>query len=157
MEILPIPKDNFSFIRARDPSIISYNYCSQINPGVRVNLCDQLSNEESMDLTESKESVKIDNEHIKVYLRIKPYKNSNEVYEIKDNTLICHVPEGSRLFRKCKEGDKILKKFHFSKIYGPDITQEELFNDCIKEKVLQFINGSNSTLFTYGASGSGIL
>lgn len=57
--------------------------------------------------------------------------------------------------RNIQDGNKVTKQYSFSKIYGPDTSQTEIFNDCIKRKVLNFINGRNSTIFTYGATGSG--
>lgn len=57
--------------------------------------------------------------------------------------------------RNIKEGDRVLKKYKFSKIFGPGATQSELFDEVVKPKLVNFINGSNYSLLTYGASGSG--
>lgn len=56
-----------------------------------------------------------------------------------------------------KDVESVIKKFTFSHIFSHTSTQEEIFNLVVKPKVLQFINGNNSTLMSYGASGSGNL
>ncbi|XP_060522912.1 kinesin-like protein subito isoform X2 [Cylas formicarius] len=83
---------------------------------------------------------------VEVYLRIKKGISFAHLYSFTDNTLICKV---------AAKGETVNKKYTFTKIFGPDVTQEELFNDVIKSKVLHFINGRNATVFAYGASGSG--
>ncbi|XP_044272341.1 kinesin-like protein KIF20A [Tribolium madens] len=45
--------------------------------------------------------------------------------------------------------------YTFTRIFGPQTTQGDFFNCVVKPKIFDFINGENSTLFTYGASGSG--
>lgn len=47
------------------------------------------------------------------------------------------------------------KLYKFSKIFKPNTNQIDIFNDIIKRKIVDFINGINTTFFTYGASGSG--
>ncbi|VEN61455.1 unnamed protein product, partial [Callosobruchus maculatus] len=94
-------------------------------------------------------------DHLSVFLRIKngvPYK---DLYEIDGNNLVCNVPEGSYCTRNTKCKDQLKKIFTFTKIFGAETRQVDVFNYMVKPKVLRFINGHNSTLFTYGVSGSG--
>lgn len=66
-----------------------------------------------------------------------------DIYEVNKNSLTC------------KKSDIIKKNYTFSKIFGPEVNQTEIFNYTAKSKLLSFINGKNSSLLTYGASGSG--
>ncbi|RZC40898.1 kinesin-like protein subito [Asbolus verrucosus] len=98
---------------------------------------------------------KFQSENIRVYLRIKSGYNFSNLYVISNDTLICNVPEGSHCMRNVREGDSLRKIYTFSRIFHPQTTQNEIFNSIVKQKILDFINGENSTLLTYGASGSG--
>ncbi|KAG5899545.1 hypothetical protein JTB14_008231 [Gonioctena quinquepunctata] len=124
-----------SFLHARDPSILAWNRAALEK--VKVNL------EDILDATGQTTICNKENEDkcIRVYLRLKggvPYEN---LYEIDTNKLICKVPEGSYSMRHLKYGNAMTRTYTFTKIFRP--------------MVLGFINGRNSTLFTYGASGSG--
>lgn len=81
------------------------------------------------------------------------YKNLYEISD--DNTLVCKVPEGAQCIRNIRDVTSVTKTFKFSKIFGPNAQQIDVFNDVVKGKVLHFINGSNCSLLSYGASGSG--
>ncbi|GLV32118.1 subito [Carabus blaptoides fortunei] len=135
-----------SFIRARDPSILAWNRPA-INPSVKMDLCSAFTDESS--------SGEKDKEHLQVYLRLKPCDHLNEIYDIENNVLVCRVPRGSQFMRNIQDGNKVKRQYSFTKIYGPDTNQVELFNDCIKHRMLDFLNGKNGNIFTYGTSGSG--
>ncbi|KAK9885782.1 hypothetical protein WA026_013651 [Henosepilachna vigintioctopunctata] len=94
---------------------------------------------------------------LQVYLRIKAGDASyEELYEIINScTLISKIPEGSYSARSARDGLLVRKKYNFSKIYGPETRQEDLFDELVKPKLLKFINGENCTLMTYGVSSSG--
>ena len=55
--------------------------------------------------------------------------------------------------------DKSLKvnenSLSFDKIFTPQCTDEDIYNQCGKELVANFINGYNATIFAYGQTGSG--
>ncbi|KAK4880196.1 hypothetical protein RN001_008342 [Aquatica leii] len=88
--------------------------------------------------------------------RIKGVENLGELYEIEnDKTLLCRVPIELQHARNVHENESITRTFKFSKIIGPNSNQTKLFDEVVKGKVLEFINGSNCTLMSYGASGSG--
>lgn len=98
-----------------------------------------------------------DSEHLAVYLRIKnTFKPIDKHYEFNNKELTCKLPSGSVALKNMREGDTVLKTFKFSKIYGPDTNQTDLFNSIVKKRMLDFINGRSGTLLTYGASGAGI-
>ncbi|KAK4880175.1 hypothetical protein RN001_008321 [Aquatica leii] len=107
--------------------------------------------------TSEEKSEKIVNniDHYQVYLRIKGVENLGELYEIENDILLCRVPTEFQRARNLEENESITRTFKFSKIIDPNSNQTKLFDEVIKEKVLEFINGSNCTLMSYGASGSG--
>lgn len=88
-------------------------------------------------------------------MRIKGLESDIKHYEIQENNLICKVPDGAYCARNLDTGVNMTTTYTFSRIFSPDSTQIEIFNDIIKQKILDFINGRNSTIFTYGTSGSG--
>lgn len=94
--------------------------------------------------------------HLHVYLRIKNSPdNYEDLYKIKDfQTILSKVSDASKLVKTTAE-DVIMKKYNFSRIFGPETTQQEIFDYLVKPKILKFINGHNSTLLTYGVSSSG--
>lgn len=135
----------FSFIRARDPSILttSLKQFDQIKKKI-----DEEYDETAVPIPEE--------ENLQVFLRLKLIENSySDLYEINDKTLICKVPAGSHFMRNVQEGDSITRKYTFSHIFDENVTQKKIFNDIIKSKILDFINGKNGTILTYGASGAG--
>nr|XP_023022053.1 kinesin-like protein subito [Leptinotarsa decemlineata] len=139
-----------SFIYARDPSILAWSKTTLEK--VKVNLEDVIV--DSGDQTTASEEEN-ESKCIQVFLRMKggvPYEN---LYQIDNDNLICKVPEGSYSMRNLKYGNSMTRTYTFSKIFGPDVMQIEIFNSIVKPRILGFINGRNSTLFTYGASGSG--
>lgn len=83
---------------------------------------------------------------MQIYLRIRPTDIPNDSYSFGNTTLYC---------KDINSQKKYQKKFKFTKIYGPDIKQEEFFKSCVTNKIISFINGVNCTLFTYGCTGAG--
>ncbi|XP_058882414.1 kinesin-like protein KIF20B isoform X1 [Acipenser ruthenus] len=103
-------------------------------------------------------------EHLQVYLRIRPFRQSEidkdesqECVETENsNSVILKAPRQSLT---CRLSDKSLpqmaQRFHFSHVYGPETTQEEIFNGTVKSMVKDFLDGANSLVFTYGVSNAG--
>ncbi|CAH1110005.1 unnamed protein product [Psylliodes chrysocephalus] len=139
--------DLVSFLVARDPSILAYNR-GQL-PKIKIQFDSLMESDDnssaSSSSSENKENQKEeDNKFLKVYLRIKgDSEEYKDIYEVNKNSLTC------------KKSDIIKKNYTFSKIFGPEVNQTEIFNYTAKSKLLSFINGKNSSLLTYGASGSG--
>jgi kinesin family member 6/9 len=46
-------------------------------------------------------------------------------------------------------------KFEFDKVFDTQTTQDEVFQQIAKEKVLDVLEGVNCTIFAYGQTGSG--
>ncbi|XP_045462750.1 kinesin-like protein KIF11-A [Harmonia axyridis] len=98
----------------------------------------------------------IDENHLHIYLRIKDgITDFEDLYEVLDpQTIISKQTDGCNLMRNTKD-DVVMKKYKFTKIFGPDTKQIEIFKELVKPKLVNFINGHNSTLLTYGVSSSG--
>ncbi|XP_041116361.1 kinesin-like protein KIF20B isoform X2 [Polyodon spathula] len=106
----------------------------------------------------------LEKEHLQVYLRIRPFRQSEidkdesqECVETENsNSVILKAPRHSLT---CRLSDKSLpqmaQRFHFSHVYGPETTQEEIFNGTVKSMVKDFLDGANSLVFTYGVSNAG--
>lgn len=45
--------------------------------------------------------------------------------------------------------------FQYDRVYGPDATNKEIFEEMLKDLTDHLIEGYNSTVFAYGATGSG--
>ncbi|KAK4880193.1 hypothetical protein RN001_008339 [Aquatica leii] len=141
-----------SYISARDPSLSKdYSYTK-----VRKNLAKHYDTCEGTSKDISEETVNNASENNIVLKKIKGVENLGELYEIEnDKTLLCRVPIELQHARNVHENESITRTFKFSKIIGPNSNQTKLFDEVVKGKVLEFINGSNCTLMSYGASGSG--
>ncbi|KAK9888857.1 hypothetical protein WA026_001078 [Henosepilachna vigintioctopunctata] len=149
-----------SYIRARDPSIRSYFYRDLLKKSRR-NIeffTDSSTSSDDSDVIfsepDQEEKPQEEEGYIQIYLRIKPSKDASQDYIIKDNSLTYKAIEQPTPSISIKEKD-LLNKYCFTKIFGPESKQTEIFNSIVKARVLEFINGRNSSLFTYGASGAG--
>ncbi|XP_044744962.1 kinesin-like protein subito isoform X2 [Coccinella septempunctata] len=141
---LNFPED-VSYIRSRDPSIQNFNWKNLNN--VRVNL--QFSVNEKTD--RKKSIVEGDNscivkDEIPIYLRIKPSTNAED-YVIHENQLLYRT--------SAKNKEAIYKRIEFSKIFNVNSRQVHIFDEIVKIRVLEFLNGKDTTLFTFGTPGAG--
>lgn len=96
--------------------------------------------------------------YFQVYLRLKPNNSAaaKKLYSIEKNSFVCHVPAGKNPMQRLGHGiGNIIKKFSFDKIFDGSTAQSTIFDENVKINVFQFINGLNSTIMSYGASGSG--
>ncbi|POI18488.1 hypothetical protein CIB84_017767 [Bambusicola thoracicus] len=48
-----------------------------------------------------------------------------------------------------------MAKFTFSRVFGPEATQEEFFEGTMKQPVQDFLEGRNRLVFTYGVTNAG--
>lgn len=65
------------------------------------------------------------------------------------------MPLGSNCLRNVKEGDSKKICYTFTKIFDVKFSQRDIFDNVVKPKLLDFINGQDSSVLTYGVSGSG--
>ncbi|NWS20247.1 KI20B protein, partial [Pachyramphus minor] len=100
--------------------------------------------------------------HIQVCLRIRPFtslERENETQDcvsLEDSTNIILKPPHHCLNRLSeKTAGQMIQKFTFSRVFGPETTQEEFFEGTMKEPVQDFLDGYNRLVFTYGVTNAG--
>ncbi|XP_032551159.1 kinesin-like protein KIF20B isoform X1 [Chiroxiphia lanceolata] len=100
--------------------------------------------------------------HIQVCLRIRPFTSlerengSQDCVSLEDSTNIILKPPHHCLNRLSeKTAGQMIQKFTFSRVFGPETTQEEFFEGTMKEPVQDFLDGCNRLVFTYGVTNAG--
>uniref|UniRef100_A0A336KLD0 CSON006322 protein n=1 Tax=Culicoides sonorensis TaxID=179676 RepID=A0A336KLD0_CULSO len=147
-----------SYIEPRDPSIDRrYRPC----PKRQVNLerviqetCEDELNGLSVDLTDDDDSAgnEVEDNTVSVYLRLRPHPHTdNSKYQIKDDRLVVNCEETTNHFKK----EISEKHYYFSKIFGQDVSQYEIYEGCIRSHLNGLLTDVGSTFITYGTSGSG--
>jgi hypothetical protein len=94
--------------------------------------------------------------NIKVYIRSRPLDEENpalsnsfiEVDADDDRKIIIKDPDPNN--RKYSEVG-----FRFDKLFGKDVSQEEIFTSICAPQVEHVLNGFNCCCFAYGQTGSG--
>ncbi|GAB66737.1 kinesin motor domain containing protein [Plasmodium cynomolgi strain B] len=99
------------------------------------------------------------NDHIKVFLRIKPnvenlskLKSENcAIYKVNNNQL--HLFEKKKSYNDTSELKT--RTFNFNYIFDVDVQQRDVFELIGKNLINNFINGYNSSILAYGNTNSG--
>uniref|UniRef100_A0A8C3TEU5 Kinesin family member 20B n=1 Tax=Chelydra serpentina TaxID=8475 RepID=A0A8C3TEU5_CHESE len=102
-------------------------------------------------------------EHIQVCLRIRPFtasekeNESQDCVSIQDSTsIILKGPKNSMICRQSEKNiGQMVQRFTFSRVFGPETTQEEFFDGTVKQPVQDFLEGRNRLIFTYGVTNAG--
>ncbi|XP_056148251.1 kinesin-like protein KIF20B [Lampris incognitus] len=126
---------------------------------LRKDLCSEFSA-----LQDTQDPTIQDQEHLKVFLRIRPFTSSESGSgESQDcvsieppDTILLKPPRSSVSSRL---SDKSLpqtgQRFQFSQVYGPGTSQRELFDGTVKDLIRDVLKGGNSLVFTYGVTNAG--
>ncbi|XP_030342416.1 kinesin-like protein KIF20B isoform X3 [Strigops habroptila] len=100
--------------------------------------------------------------HIQVCLRIRPFtalERENEFQDcvsLEDSASIILKPPKNSLSRLSeKNAGQMIQKFTFSRVFGPETTQEEFFEGAMRQPVQDFLDGYNRLIFTYGVTNAG--
>ncbi|XP_021254331.1 kinesin-like protein KIF20B isoform X2 [Numida meleagris] len=100
--------------------------------------------------------------HIQVCLRVKPFtalereNESQGCISLEDSTSVILKPPKSSLSQLSeKTAGQMMQKFTFSRVFGPETTQEEFFEGAMKQPVQDFLEGYNRLVFTYGITNAG--
>ncbi|XP_077360510.1 kinesin-like protein KIF20A [Festucalex cinctus] len=103
-------------------------------------------------------------ERVKVFLRIRPLTEverergeEQECVDVQDEaTLLLKAPKCSQNMKMAERGiSQSMHKFTFSKICGPETTQQAFYECTMKEMVKNVLQGENRLLYTYGVTNSG--
>uniref|UniRef100_A0A3Q2PV25 Kinesin-like protein n=1 Tax=Fundulus heteroclitus TaxID=8078 RepID=A0A3Q2PV25_FUNHE len=101
---------------------------------------------------------------MQIHLRVRPFSKeelaANEDQDCvvieDDQTVTLNAPKGSANMKSSEKGVGFsIHKFSFSKVYGPQTTQSELFRDTVRSQVLDFLEGKNALIFSYGVTNAG--
>ncbi|XP_049604822.1 kinesin-like protein KIF20A [Syngnathus scovelli] len=101
---------------------------------------------------------------MKVYLRVRPFtkdelsdKEDQDCVIIENDQMVTlQAPKGSATMKSFEKGIAMsVHKMSFSKIFGPETTQAELYDNTVKSQMSDFLDGENSLIFTYGVTNAG--
>ncbi|XP_033996939.1 kinesin-like protein KIF20B [Trematomus bernacchii] len=104
-------------------------------------------------------------EHLKVYLRIRPF-SSAESHNGESQDCVTIEPPDTALLKPPNlslsarlSSEKSLpqtgQRFKFSQVYGPETSQKDFFQGTVKDLVKDVLEGGNSLVFTYGVTNAG--
>ncbi|XP_076619686.1 uncharacterized protein LOC143341046 [Colletes latitarsis] len=164
----PSSQAEMSYLFGRDPSILAYGQRPCVSNDTKKNLLTAYEVEES-NFTEETDSINSELQTlqtVKVYLRMKPFpkklkltQEQQDAYNIiNSTTLFTKLPtldNNTSCLKRSNSTDILCRKFTFTKTFGPKTTQLELFEQAVKQHMMDFLVGQNSTIMTYGTTNSG--
>uniref|UniRef100_A0A3P9IH86 Kinesin family member 20Ba n=1 Tax=Oryzias latipes TaxID=8090 RepID=A0A3P9IH86_ORYLA len=117
-------------------------------------------------LPDSQHSCLGEKQHLQVYLRIRPFTSeeskrgeSQDCVTIEALDTVLLRPPSSPAVSARFSTDRALpqagQRFRFSKVYGPETTQRELFDGTVKDLVKDALEGTSTLVFTYGVTNAG--
>lgn len=106
----------------------------------------------------------INSEPMKVYLRVRPFSEaelmageSQDTLKLEDDTsIVVQPPRNSSTFKnQTRTGMHAVHRFDFSRVFGPETSQANLFKDTTLDVVKDFVSGQNCLTFSYGVTNAG--
>lgn len=92
--------------------------------------------------------------NVQVLLRCRPLNEKEKGQAISVDTSP-YMRKELKVHQKLVHGKEITKTFTFDRVYGPQTTQKEFFDESIKSIVDEALDGFNCTIFAYGQTSSG--
>lgn len=93
-------------------------------------------------------------EFMKVFLRIRPISSKSEstILAESDTSILTTAPESSRRAQYTKLE---YRNYIFSKVFGPNTQQDEVYEQAASPLLARLFNGENCVLFAYGMTNAG--
>ncbi|TKS83984.1 Kinesin-like protein KIF20A [Collichthys lucidus] len=135
---------------------------SVISPGLDQPAVTDANRKPAMSTQRSRDEGSTD--RVKVFLRIRPLTEAERsqgeeqgcVAVQDEETLLLKAPKDSQNMRTAERGvTQNMHKFSFSKIFGPETTQQQFYENTMKKMVSDVLQGENRLIYTYGVTNSG--
>ncbi|XP_015600828.1 kinesin-like protein KIF20A isoform X1 [Cephus cinctus] len=164
---IPTEQEEISYLFSRDPSILAYGQRRPlISDGLKKNLISHYDDEQTDLRDDTTSSLSSLSQTVKVYLRVKPYpkrieltEEQKEAYTILNTTTLLtklpYIDTNASCLKRAKQSETVCRKFTFTKTFSSTISQLELFENAIKQQMVDFLAGQNSTVMSYGTTNSG--
>uniref|UniRef100_W5KMB2 Kinesin-like protein n=1 Tax=Astyanax mexicanus TaxID=7994 RepID=W5KMB2_ASTMX len=103
-------------------------------------------------------------EKLKVFLRIRPLTETEKergeeqgcVCVQNEDTLLLTAPKDSHNMKTAERGIvQSVHKFNFTQIFGSQTSQQDVYDQTMREMVRDVLRGENRLLYTYGVTNSG--
>ncbi|XP_026796924.3 kinesin-like protein KIF20A [Pangasianodon hypophthalmus] len=103
-------------------------------------------------------------EKLQVFLRVRPLTDAERqrgedqgcVCVQSEDTLLLKAPKDSHSMKSAERGvSQSVHKFTFTQIFGEAASQQEVYDQMMKEMVRDVLHGENRLLYTYGVTNSG--
>ncbi|GAA6102895.1 kinesin-like protein KIF20A [Tachysurus ichikawai] len=103
-------------------------------------------------------------EKLQVFLRVRPLtdaerqrgEDQGSVCVQSEDTLLLKAPKDSHSMKSAERGvSQSVHKFTFSRIFREAASQQEVYDQVMKEMVRDVLHGENRLLYTYGVTNSG--
>ncbi|XP_077992075.1 uncharacterized protein LOC144446196 [Glandiceps talaboti] len=146
-----------------DPTENFEDELTELDSIIRKDLFDNLD-EMATPMKLTRQSVEHSREHMKVYLRVRPFTEkeveqgeSQECLDIDNGrTCIMRAPEESFAFKNSVRTHRELNhKFTFTNIFKAETSQKKFFDETMLGVVKDFVDGQNCLVFTYGVTNAG--
>ncbi|MCI4386644.1 hypothetical protein PGIGA_G00064800 [Pangasianodon gigas] len=103
-------------------------------------------------------------EKLQVFLRVRPLTDAERqrgedqgcVCVQSEDTLLLKAPKDSHSMKSAERGvSQSVHKFTFTRVFGEAASQQEVYDQVMKEMVRDVLHGENRLLYTYGVTNSG--